>query len=130
MVLEAVVGLSLMLPASLDSRLPSLSDPGTEAQLSVRQKDLALLPLVRRATDCIARTVLADPRYQDNLHPGEMSDLIVESMQACGRPLRAMIDAHDLMYGRGSGEAFLRGPYLDVLPAAVVKHVPARTRTR
>jgi hypothetical protein len=27
------------------------------------------------------------------------------------------------MYGHGSGEAFLIGPYLDVLPAAVVRQV-------
>ena len=39
-----------------------------------------------------------------------------------------MIDAHDRLYGYGSGEAFLLGPYLDVLPAAVVKQIrmPAR----
>ena len=30
------------------------------------------------------------------------------------------------MYGDGSGEAFLLGPYLDVLPAAVVKQVKAK----
>ena len=32
------------------------------------------------------------------------------------------------MYGSGSGEAFLLGPYLDVLPGAVVKQVKVRTR--
>ena len=32
-----------------------------------------------------------------------------------------MIDAHDRMYGTGSGEAFLLGPYLDVLPKAVTE---------
>jgi len=34
-----------------------------------------------------------------------------------------MIDAHDRMYGAGSGEALLLGPYLDVLPAAVINQV-------
>jgi hypothetical protein len=46
------------------------------------------------------------------------------------RPVRAMIDAHDRMYGAGSGEAFLLGPYLDVLPAAVVGQVKAKAPTR
>ncbi len=41
-----------------------------------------------------------------------------------------MIDAHDHMYGYGSGEAFLLGPYLDVLPAAVVKQVRVKTPGR
>ena len=30
------------------------------------------------------------------------------------------------MYGDGSGEAFLLGPYLDVLPAAVINQVRAK----
>jgi hypothetical protein len=41
-----------------------------------------------------------------------------------------MIDAHDRMYGSGSGEAFLLGPYLDVLPAAVVGQVKLKTHDR
>jgi hypothetical protein len=39
-----------------------------------------------------------------------------------------MMDAHDSMYGQGSGEAFLLGPYLDVLPSAVVTQVKAPAR--
>jgi hypothetical protein len=38
-----------------------------------------------------------------------------------------MMDAHDGMYGKGSGEAFLLGPYLDVLPSAVVTQVKIKT---
>jgi hypothetical protein len=34
------------------------------------------------------------------------------------------------MYGAGSGEAFLLGPYLDVLPAAVVGQVKAKAPNR
>jgi len=42
--------------------------------------------------------------------------------------VRAMIDAQDRMYGNGSGEAFLLGPYLDVRPGAVVKQVKSERR--
>ena len=31
-----------------------------------------------------------------------------------------MIDAYDRYYGEGTGEAFFMGPYLDVLPKAVL----------
>jgi hypothetical protein len=96
----------------------------------VRQKDTALLPLVRRATDCIVRQVSADPRYAATMRPDAFNDLIVDSIAACARPVRAMIDAHDRMYGTGSGEAFLLGPYLDVLPAAVIKQVRIGTPVR
>jgi hypothetical protein len=106
------------------------ADPAAWMQMSVRQKDAALLPLVQRATECIVRRVSADPRYKAELRPDEINDLIVDSITACRRQVRAMIDAHDRMYGYGSGEAFLLGPYLDVLPAAVVRQVKVRAPPR
>ncbi|HEY0224550.1 MAG TPA: hypothetical protein VGC38_08560 [Pseudolabrys sp.] len=99
-------------------------------QMSVRQKDASLLPLVRQATDCVVRKVVTDRRYNGEMRPGDINDLIVDSISACARPVRAMIDAHDRMYGIGSGEAFLLGPYLDVLPSAVVRQVKIRTPLR
>jgi hypothetical protein len=128
MILESLFGLSLVLNVSLDTQIPKSTDPATWLQMSVRQKDAALLPLVRRATDCVVSKVVADPRYSADMRPGDINDLIVDSIAACARPVRAMIDAHDRMYGNGSGEAFLLGPYLDVLPGAVVKQVKVRTR--
>jgi hypothetical protein len=127
MIFESLFGLSLVLNVSLDNYKPPPPDPGSWLHMSVRQKDAALLPLVRRATDCIVQRVTADPHYAADLRPDEINDLIVDSIAACGRPVRAMIDAHDRMYGDGSGEAFLLGPYLDVLPAAVVRQVRVRT---
>jgi hypothetical protein len=128
MILKSLFGLSLVLNVSLDTQTPMSTDPAIWLQMSVRQKDTALLPLVRRATDCIVRKVATDPRYSAEMRPGDVNDLIVDSITACGRPVRAMIDAHDRMYGSGSGEAFLLGPYLDVLPSAVVKQVRVKIR--
>lgn len=130
MILEAMVGLSLVLNVSLAAENPTAPDPSPWLQMSVRQKDAALLPLVRTATDCILRAVEGDPRYSPGLRPGEINDLIVDSIAACGRPVRAMMNAHDRMYGKGSGEAFLLGPYLDVLPSAVVTQVKVKTPAR
>jgi len=130
MILEAMFGLSLMLNVSLDTQTPTPSDPTDWLQMSVRQRDAALLPLVRRATACVIRKVARDPRYSATMRPADINDLIVDSIAACGRPVRAMIDAHDRMYGRGSGEAFLLGPYLDVLPSAVVNQVKIKTPAR
>jgi hypothetical protein len=87
--------------------------------MTVQQKTAAIQPLVRSATECIARTVSADPRYgQRN---AELGDLIVDSMPSCVAQVRAMIDAYDRYFGEGEGEAFFMGPYLDVLPMAVSK---------
>jgi hypothetical protein len=85
--------------------------------LTAQQKSAAMRPLVRSATECIARTVSADPRYgQRNT---DLGDLIVDSMRSCSAQVRAMIDAYDRYFGEGEGEAFFMGPYLDVLPTAV-----------
>jgi hypothetical protein len=128
MILETLFGMSLVLNVSFDSQMTLPPDPPNWLQMSVRQKDAALLPLVRQATDCVVRKVVADRRYGADLRPGDVNDLIVDSIAACARPVRAMIDAHDRMYGVGSGEVFLLGPYLDVLPSAVVKQVKIKTR--
>ena len=129
MILELLFGLSLVMNVSLDTGTPS-ANPAAWLQMSVRQKDAKLLPLVRRATDCVVRQVSADPRYSSDIRPDEFNDLILDSIAACAGPVRAMIDAHDRMYGDGSGEAFLLGPYLDVLPAAVVRQVRIKTPGR
>ncbi|MBI3702759.1 MAG: hypothetical protein HY244_02640 [Rhizobiales bacterium] len=120
--------MSLVLNVSLDTHIPRAADPASWLRMSVHRKEASLLPLVRQATDCVVRNVAADPRYSPDMRPDEINDLIVDSIGACVRPVRAMIDAHDRMYGSGSGEAFVLGPYLDVLPAAVVRQVKVRTR--
>ncbi len=130
MILKPLFGLSLVLNVSLDTqngRTPVVADPAGYLQMSVHQRDAALLPLVQRATECVVRKVTVDPRYRADLRTADINDLIVDSIGACARPMRAMIDAHDRIYGKGSGEAFLLGPYLDVLPSAVIKQVKART---
>ncbi|MGH6727875.1 MAG: hypothetical protein ACREB8_15235 [Pseudolabrys sp.] len=129
MILESLFGLSLVLNVSLDATAPP-ADPAAWMQMTVRQKDAALLPLVRRATDCIVRRATTDLRYQTDMTPEAFNDLLVDSITACARPVRAMMAAHDRMYGLGSGQAFLLGPYLDVLPAAVVRQVRVRTPGR
>jgi hypothetical protein len=128
MILETLFGMSLVLNVSLDSQVSLPPDQSDWLQMSVRQKDASLLPLVRQATDCVVRKVVADRRYSGDMRPGDINDLIVDSISACARPVRAMIDAHDRMYGIGSGEAFLLGPYLDVLPSAVVRQVKVKMR--
>ena len=94
-------------------------DPsGHETRLSAQEKTAVTEPLIRSATECIVHAVATDPRYEEK--PAALGDLIVASMPACVTPVRAMIDAYDRYYGDGSGEAFFMGPYLDVLPKAVM----------
>jgi hypothetical protein len=96
-----------------------LTGPAGETDLSAQQKIAATEPLVRSATDCIVHAVIADPRYGDKTGTA-LGELIVDSVPSCLKPVHAMIDAYDRYYGEGTGEAFFMGPYLDVLPKAVL----------
>jgi hypothetical protein len=96
-----------------------ITDPAAVVTLSTQEKIAATEPLVRSATECIVRTVIGDPRYGDKVG-AKLGDLIVDSMPSCLTPVRAMIDAYNRYYGEGTGEAFFMGPYLDVLPKAVL----------
>src|SRR5437899_1382033 len=101
--------------------MPNL-DPNGPVNLSTQQKNAAMQPLVRSATDCITRVVAADPRFRKQ----ELGDLIVDSIASCVGPVRAMIDAYDRYFGEGAGEVFFMGPYLDVLPRVVGKSATDR----
>jgi hypothetical protein len=116
MILAALVAASLVLPASIDRG--ALLSPSRGLALSLPQKRAAIQPLVASATECIARTVSGDPRF-DVADAVAVNDLIVDSMPSCIDAVRRMIDAYDRLFGEGAGESFFMGPYLDGLPAAV-----------
>jgi hypothetical protein len=122
MIPTIVVGLSLVIGVTIDNqdRLGAPSAAPT-VHMSTQQKNAAVRPLVRSATECVARTVSASPQFERAIANGDISELIVDSMTSCVDAMRAMIDAYDRYYGMGSGETFFAGPYLDVLPAAVHK---------
>jgi len=120
MLAAPVVGLSLLVSVATG---PITDSTSPDTHLSAHQKDVALQPYLRTATECVAKTVMADPRFGHRKSGGDFADLIVDSMPSCTAPVRAMIDAYDRYFGDGSGEAFFMGPYLDVLPTAVSKWV-------
>jgi hypothetical protein len=92
-------------------------------QMSPQQKFATLRPLVRSATDCVVRAVENDPRFSRSTAPDDMNELIVSSMAPCADAMRSMIEAHDRLFGEGSGEAFFMGPYLEGLPLTINKMV-------
>ena len=116
MIFAPFVGLAMVLTVSTGPVTDALVTP----HMTPQQKSAAVQPLVRTATECIARSIAADPRYGRE-GDAAMGDLIVDSVTACVTPVREMIDAHDTYFGDGSGESFFMGPYLEVLPAAISK---------
>jgi hypothetical protein len=123
MILAPLAGAALVMSVVAG---PSL-EPQSSMPMTAQQKNAAMRPLVRTATECIARAVAADPRLPKKT-PSELGDLIVDSIPACVMPVRAMIEGYDRYFGAGAGEAFFMGPYLDVLPNAVTKWVSEATQ--
>lgn len=88
----------------------------------------ALQTMVHATTDCIVRTIAADPRSRQASADVMIGELIVDSMPACAATVREMIEAYDASFGDGTGEAFFMGPYLDVLPTAATRMLKAAPR--
>ena len=117
MILGKLAGAALVMSVATG---PIVEPTGPALQrMSLQQKNAAMQPLMRFATECIARNVAADPGFRKQTPHENLGNLIVASVPHCVGPVRAMIDAYDRFFGKGSGEAFFMGPYLDALPAAV-----------
>jgi hypothetical protein len=119
MILAPLAGAMLLVSVATG---PMDEPKGPPVSMSPQQRIAALQPLMRTATECIARRVATNPRFPET-PPLDRGDLIVASMPSCVGQVRAMIDAYDRYFGEGEGEAFFMGPYLDVLPTAVDKWV-------
>jgi hypothetical protein len=120
MLISALVGLSLVVTAAVDGNAVSPLGAVVPLQMSTAQKNAVLRPAVASATDCIVRTVSTDARFETSMQAGDIRELIVDSMAPCLGPVRALIDTYDRLFGAGQGEDFFMGPYLDVLPSALM----------
>lgn len=125
MIVKTLIGLSLVISASIDpqikNRLGATETEESALHMPAWQKNAAVRPLVRSATECVARKVSANAQFAEAIERGDINDLIADAMASCVDAMRAMIDGYDRYYGAGAGETFFAGPYLDVLPAAVHK---------
>lgn len=123
MIVATLLAVSLLIPVvadpGVDHSRPSIALP----HMSTQQKRAAIKPLEDTANACIARRVSADPRYRALAQAGDVNELIVDSVPSCVDAVRAMIDAHDRVFGEGAGETFFMGPYLDALPGTINKLV-------
>src|ERR1051326_2601435 len=122
----ALLSLSLAVSATYEPEdLAPKSYPRALSQMSPQKKLASLRPLVRSATDGVVLTIEADPHSAPGewAPPGDVNELILASMAPRADAMRSMIEAHDRLFGEGSGEAFFMGPYLEGLPLTVNKLV-------
>src|ERR1700744_4007201 len=90
LIVKALLATSLIVPVAVDRSVTwPLPDQGTA--MPSTQAEAAVAPLVSSPTECIARTVPADPHFAVTKGPAEFNDLIVASVPSCADDLRAMI---------------------------------------
>ena len=94
MIAAALLGLSLVVNAAFEPTDLSPNAGADGRQMTARQKFSAMRPVVRSATDCVVRTVTADPRFR-RTPAADMNELIVASMGSCADAMRALIETHD-----------------------------------
>ena len=105
MILAPLFGVALVVTVATEP----LTAPLGSAALSTQQKNSAMEPLVRSATDCIVHAVTTDPHFE-TASAGAIGDMIVASMPSCVTPVRAMIDNYDRYFGEGTGRSLFHGP--------------------
>jgi hypothetical protein len=117
-VLGPLVALSLVIPVAVDRVVPEPTaiDPRS---MTKQEQRAAMMPLIRTANECIARSVSADPRFAAQSTRGDVNELIVDSIPVCLDAVHALIDQHDRIFGAGTGEGFFMGQFLDALPLVV-----------
>jgi hypothetical protein len=124
MLAAALLSLSLAVSVSYEPEdLAPNSYQRELAQMTPQQKFATLRPLVRSANDCVMHAIETNPRFRGSAMAADINELIVASMAPCKDAMRSMIDAHDRLFGEGSGEAFFMGPYLEGLPLTINKMV-------
>ena len=120
MLLAPLFGTALVLAVATSPMIDSPGGTRSEGTgLTLQEKRAATEPLVRAATQCIVRAVIAASRICRAIR-GRTGRSDRRFRSGMHTPVRAMIDGYDHYYGQGTGEAFFMGPYLDVLPQAVI----------
>src|SRR4051794_25306316 len=106
----AVLGVAL-----LSVSLPAFARGGS----SEARKWKELLPSVRATSDCLAHGIVASPPALEHARAENWREAIKTVHADCIPLGRTLIAEHDRLYGTGTGEKFVAGPYAADLPRAL-----------
>ena len=70
-----------------------------------------MVPLQQAATDCFAETVLANPGATNHARAGRWFQAAGVIGFLCRPEVEKMVETHDRLYGKGTGERFFKGAY-------------------
>ncbi|GJE54688.1 MULTISPECIES: hypothetical protein [Methylobacterium] len=70
-----------------------------------------MAPLEQAATDCFAETVMANPKATGLARAGRWYDAAGVIGFLCRPEVGRMVQAHDRLYGAGTGDRYFKGAY-------------------
>lgn len=70
-----------------------------------------MAPVEQAATDCFAETVMANPKATGLARAGRWYDAAGVIGFLCRPEVSRMVQAHDRLYGRGTGDRYFKGAY-------------------
>jgi hypothetical protein len=120
----AALALAGSFPVSANAQYDwSSGNVQVQKPLNEAQKRRLLLPYVRSATDCFANTVRQRSDLADGYLAGRMRTFFADALSSCGEQVRTLANQHDLIYGPGTGNPFVTGPYFADLERAVLSRI-------
>src|SRR3954464_954856 len=117
---------AVLVVALLSVSLPAFARGGS----SEARKWKELLPSVRAPTDCLADGIVASPPALRHAREENWREA-VRTIHADCIPLgRTLIAEHDRLFGTGTGERFVAGPYAADLPRALKARIGSEIARR
>ena len=97
--------------------------------VDVEAAEKVLTPLRQAATECFADTVLSNPKATAEARAGHWYEAVGITGFLCRPEVAAMIQAHDRIYGRKTGERYFKGAYVKHLDQQLAQRLePMLTR--
>src|SRR4051794_8417998 len=112
--------------ALLSVSLPAFARGGS----SEARKWKELLPSVRATTDCLAHGIVASPRALEHARAENWREAVKIIHADCIPLGRTLIAEHDRLFGTGTGEQFVAGPYAADLPRALKARIGSEIARR
>jgi len=88
-------------------------------RISVQEKYERVKPLITEAVICFARNIASFPLGKAK----DLGDEIQAAAPACVGAINVLIEGYDVYFGKGAGDHYFNGPFLDMLPERVMDYL-------
>jgi hypothetical protein len=118
--MRRIVFASTVMAITIAACTPSAWAGSPFNELTEAQKRKTVVPDIKALTYCVARQAANDSDAVGYYRNGGFGDYVGRQLGKCPRELNALLELYEETYGEGEAERFVKGPYLNDLPRAVL----------